>query len=144
MTTILTEIEAVPNLRPLICVYEENDKPRPLTPMQFLNFGQSQPTYPVTKKEVNLFLVEAKDPLFVRGCTRRTFSEDVLKLLAFSRPLINSGETPGEDREKSTDPASCTYDALFRVKGRQAKARVIFTIPVLVSKVLYGEKSNLN
>ncbi|GFY56619.1 integrase catalytic domain-containing protein [Trichonephila inaurata madagascariensis] len=35
MTTILTEIEAVLNLRPLSYVYEENDEPRPLTPMHF-------------------------------------------------------------------------------------------------------------
>ncbi|GFY39626.1 uncharacterized protein TNIN_116181 [Trichonephila inaurata madagascariensis] len=52
MTTILTEIEAVLNLRPLIYVYEENDEPRPLTPMHFLNFGQNQPTYPVTFAEI--------------------------------------------------------------------------------------------
>ncbi|GFS32225.1 uncharacterized protein TNIN_168651 [Trichonephila inaurata madagascariensis] len=35
MTTILTEIEAVLNLRPLSYVYEENDEPRPLTPYAF-------------------------------------------------------------------------------------------------------------
>ncbi|GFT55129.1 integrase catalytic domain-containing protein [Trichonephila clavipes] len=35
MTTILTEIEAVLNLRPRSYVYEENDEPRPLTPMHF-------------------------------------------------------------------------------------------------------------
>ncbi|GFY72105.1 integrase catalytic domain-containing protein [Trichonephila inaurata madagascariensis] len=49
MTTILTEIEAVLNLRPLSYVYEENEEPRPLTPMHFLNFGQNQPTYPATR-----------------------------------------------------------------------------------------------
>ncbi|GFX58464.1 integrase catalytic domain-containing protein [Trichonephila clavipes] len=38
MTTILTEIEAVLNLRPPSYVYEEKDEPRPLTPMHFLNF----------------------------------------------------------------------------------------------------------
>ncbi|GFY61943.1 uncharacterized protein TNIN_271721 [Trichonephila inaurata madagascariensis] len=53
MTTILTEIEAVLNLRPLSYVYEENDEPRPLTPMHFLNFGQNQPTYPITHKNGN-------------------------------------------------------------------------------------------
>ncbi|GFX24688.1 hypothetical protein TNCV_3344681 [Trichonephila clavipes] len=52
MTTILTEIEAVLNLRPLRYVYEENDEPRQLTPMDFLNFGQNQPTYPVTFAEI--------------------------------------------------------------------------------------------
>ncbi|GFW80639.1 uncharacterized protein TNCV_3234911 [Trichonephila clavipes] len=52
MTTILTEIEAVLNLRPLSYVYEENDEPRPLIPMHFLNFGQNQPTYPVTFSEI--------------------------------------------------------------------------------------------
>ncbi|GFT55172.1 uncharacterized protein TNCV_1433541 [Trichonephila clavipes] len=52
MTTILTEIEAVLNIRPLSYVYEENDEPRPLTPMHFLNFGQNQPTYPVTFAEI--------------------------------------------------------------------------------------------
>ncbi|GFY11899.1 integrase catalytic domain-containing protein [Trichonephila clavipes] len=40
MTTILTEIEAVLNLRPL-------------TPMHFLNFVQNQPTYPVTFAEIS-------------------------------------------------------------------------------------------
>ncbi|GFY52191.1 integrase catalytic domain-containing protein [Trichonephila inaurata madagascariensis] len=49
MTTILTEIEAVLNPRPLNYVHEENDEPRPLTPRHFLNFGQNQPTYPVTR-----------------------------------------------------------------------------------------------
>ncbi|GFT29499.1 uncharacterized protein TNCV_2020681 [Trichonephila clavipes] len=39
MTTILTEIEAVLNLRPL-------------TPMHFLNFGQNQPTYLVAFAEI--------------------------------------------------------------------------------------------
>ncbi|GFS44202.1 uncharacterized protein TNIN_8971 [Trichonephila inaurata madagascariensis] len=52
MTTILTETEAVLNLRPLSYVYEENDEPRPLTPVHFLNFGQNQPTYPVTFAEI--------------------------------------------------------------------------------------------
>ncbi|GFQ99158.1 integrase catalytic domain-containing protein [Trichonephila clavata] len=52
ITTILTEIEAVLNLRPLNCVYEESDEPRPFTPMHFLNFGQNQPTYPVTFAEI--------------------------------------------------------------------------------------------
>ncbi|GFY55425.1 integrase catalytic domain-containing protein [Trichonephila inaurata madagascariensis] len=52
MTTILTEIEAVLDLRPLSYVYEENDEPRSLTPMHFLNFGQNQPTYPVTFAEI--------------------------------------------------------------------------------------------
>ncbi|GFY68601.1 integrase catalytic domain-containing protein [Trichonephila inaurata madagascariensis] len=52
MTTILNEIESVLNLRPLSYVYEENDEPRPLTPMHFLNFGQNQPTYPVTFAEI--------------------------------------------------------------------------------------------
>ncbi|GFY30665.1 integrase catalytic domain-containing protein [Trichonephila clavipes] len=51
MTTI-PEIEAVLNLRPLRYVYEENDEPRPLTPMHFLNFEQNQPTYPVTFVEI--------------------------------------------------------------------------------------------
>ncbi|GFX47809.1 integrase catalytic domain-containing protein [Trichonephila clavipes] len=48
MTIILTEIEAVLNQRLLSYLYEENAEPRPLTPMHFLNFGQNQPTYPVT------------------------------------------------------------------------------------------------
>ncbi|GFX87558.1 DUF5641 domain-containing protein [Trichonephila clavipes] len=52
ITTVLTEIEAVLNLRPLSYVYEENDEPRPLTLMHFLNFGQNQPTYPVTFAEI--------------------------------------------------------------------------------------------
>ncbi|GFU56745.1 integrase catalytic domain-containing protein [Trichonephila clavipes] len=52
MTTILTEIEAVLNLRPLSYVYEENDERRPVTPMHFLNFGQNQPTYPITFAEI--------------------------------------------------------------------------------------------
>ncbi|GFY40423.1 uncharacterized protein TNIN_71421 [Trichonephila inaurata madagascariensis] len=52
MTTILTEIEDVLNLRPLSYVYEENDEPIPLTPMHFLNFGQNEPTYPVTFAEI--------------------------------------------------------------------------------------------
>ncbi|GFU83075.1 integrase catalytic domain-containing protein [Trichonephila clavipes] len=52
MTTILTEIEAVLNLRPLSYVYEENDEPRHLTPVHFLNFGQNQPTCPVTFAEI--------------------------------------------------------------------------------------------
>ncbi|GFY51939.1 uncharacterized protein TNIN_299261 [Trichonephila inaurata madagascariensis] len=52
MTTILIEIEAVLNLRPLSCVYEDNDEPRTLTPMHFLNFGQNQPTYTVTFAEI--------------------------------------------------------------------------------------------
>ncbi|GFQ67773.1 integrase catalytic domain-containing protein [Trichonephila clavata] len=52
MTTILTEIEAVLILRRLIYVYEESDEPRPLTPIHFLNFGQNQPTYPVTFAEI--------------------------------------------------------------------------------------------
>ncbi|GFT06590.1 integrase catalytic domain-containing protein [Trichonephila clavipes] len=52
MTNILTEIEAVLNLRPLSYVYEENDEPRPLTPMHFLNFGRNQPTYHVTYAEI--------------------------------------------------------------------------------------------
>ncbi|GFY57396.1 uncharacterized protein TNIN_158811 [Trichonephila inaurata madagascariensis] len=47
MTTILTEIEAVLNLRSLSYVYKENDEPRPPTPMQFLIFGQNQRTYPL-------------------------------------------------------------------------------------------------
>ncbi|GFY48674.1 integrase catalytic domain-containing protein [Trichonephila inaurata madagascariensis] len=51
MTTILNEIEAVLNLKPLSYMYEENE-PRPLTPMHFLNFGQNQPTYPVTFAEI--------------------------------------------------------------------------------------------
>ncbi|GFW23766.1 uncharacterized protein TNCV_2033091 [Trichonephila clavipes] len=51
MTTILTEIEVVLNRRPLSYVYEENDEPRPLTPIHFLNFGQDQPTYRVTFAE---------------------------------------------------------------------------------------------
>ncbi|GFY47685.1 integrase catalytic domain-containing protein [Trichonephila inaurata madagascariensis] len=52
MTTLLTEIEAVLNLKLLSCVYEENDEPRPLTPMHVLNFGQNQPTYSVTLAEI--------------------------------------------------------------------------------------------
>ncbi|GFY74031.1 integrase catalytic domain-containing protein [Trichonephila inaurata madagascariensis] len=52
MRTILTEIEAVLNLRPLSYVYEENNEPRPLTPMHFLICGQNQPTYPVTFAEI--------------------------------------------------------------------------------------------
>ncbi|GFR01229.1 uncharacterized protein TNCT_616611 [Trichonephila clavata] len=52
MTTILTEIKSVLNLRPLSYVYQESDEPRPLTPMHFLNFGQNQPAYPVMFAEI--------------------------------------------------------------------------------------------
>ncbi|CAL1270780.1 unnamed protein product [Larinioides sclopetarius] len=48
MSTVLTEIEAVLNLRPLSYVYGESDEPEPLTPMHFINFGQNQQTFPVT------------------------------------------------------------------------------------------------
>ncbi|GFQ64309.1 integrase catalytic domain-containing protein [Trichonephila clavata] len=51
IATILSEIEAVLNLRPMSYVYDESDQPRPLTTMHFLNFGQNQPTYPVTFAE---------------------------------------------------------------------------------------------
>ncbi|GFQ72724.1 integrase catalytic domain-containing protein [Trichonephila clavata] len=40
MTTILIEIEAVINLRPLSDVYEESNEPSPRTPMHFLTLGK--------------------------------------------------------------------------------------------------------
>ncbi|XP_054706599.1 uncharacterized protein LOC129216409 [Uloborus diversus] len=46
MSTLLTEIETVLNLRPLTYVYNDNSEPLPLTPMHFLNFGR-EPQYPI-------------------------------------------------------------------------------------------------
>ena len=48
LVTLLTEIEAVHNLRPLSFIYDEHDEPRPLTPMHFINFDQNQQTYLAT------------------------------------------------------------------------------------------------
>ncbi|XP_054706547.1 uncharacterized protein LOC129216358 [Uloborus diversus] len=51
MSTLLTEIETVLNLRPLTYVYNENSEPLPLTPMHFLNFGR-EPQYPINFAEI--------------------------------------------------------------------------------------------
>ncbi|XP_054723793.1 uncharacterized protein LOC129233890 [Uloborus diversus] len=51
MTTLLTEVDIVHNLRPLTYVYNENSEPLPLIPMHFLNFGR-EPQYPINFAEI--------------------------------------------------------------------------------------------
>jgi hypothetical protein len=47
LTTILTEIEAVLNMRPLTYTTSEFGEPEPLTPVHFLHFGRQDFSYPL-------------------------------------------------------------------------------------------------
>ncbi|GBN80911.1 hypothetical protein AVEN_144971-1 [Araneus ventricosus] len=51
-STILTEVEAVFNSRPLTYVYNDLRQPLPLQPEQFLNFARSDSTLPIHFKEI--------------------------------------------------------------------------------------------
>ncbi|GBN70409.1 hypothetical protein AVEN_118910-1, partial [Araneus ventricosus] len=52
LSTILTEVEAVLNSRPLTYVYNDLREPLPLQPVQFLNFARSDSTLPINFKEI--------------------------------------------------------------------------------------------
>jgi len=52
MSSLLVEVEAVLNMRPLTYVYNEKDEPEPLTPMHFSNFGRVEHTFPINFVEV--------------------------------------------------------------------------------------------
>lgn len=52
LATILTEVEAVLNARPLTYVYNDLREPVPLQPIQFLNFGRKDTTLPINLQEI--------------------------------------------------------------------------------------------
>ncbi|GBN49015.1 hypothetical protein AVEN_47405-1 [Araneus ventricosus] len=52
LSTILTEVEAVLNSRPLTYVYNDLREPLPLQPVQFLNFARSDSTLPINFKKI--------------------------------------------------------------------------------------------
>ncbi|GBM05479.1 hypothetical protein AVEN_94768-1 [Araneus ventricosus] len=52
LSTILTEVEAVLNSRPLTYVYNDLREPLPLQPVQFLNFARWDSTLPINFREI--------------------------------------------------------------------------------------------